>query len=92
MKISARNIFAGTITDIKLGTTTAHVTIDIGGSTIMLGEARDGMHRPGFVYVHVEDCDAVYAKALRRRSTTTLNYINYLQRNEPHYKNANFNR
>jgi hypothetical protein len=35
---------------------------------------------------------AVYARALRRRSTTALNYINYLQRNEPHYKNANFNR
>lgn len=34
MKISARNIFAGTVTDIKLGTTTAHVTIDIGGSVI----------------------------------------------------------
>jgi len=38
--------------------------LDIGGSTIMLGEARDGMHRPAFLYVHVEDCDAVFARAL----------------------------
>lgn len=34
MKLSARNVLSGTVTDIKLGTTTAHVTIDIGGSAI----------------------------------------------------------
>lgn len=34
MKISARNILSGTVTHITLGTTTAHITIDIGGSTI----------------------------------------------------------
>jgi molybdopterin-binding protein len=34
MKISARNILAGTVTDIKLGTTTAHVTLDVNGSKI----------------------------------------------------------
>ncbi len=41
-----------------------NIEIEIGGSTIMLGDARDGMHRPGFVYVYVEDCDATYEKAL----------------------------
>ena len=41
-----------------------NVELDIGGSTIMLGEARDGMHRPGFLYVHVEDCDATFERAI----------------------------
>ena len=41
-----------------------NIELDIGGSTIMLGEARDGMQRPGFLYVHVEDCDATYERAL----------------------------
>jgi molybdopterin-binding protein len=34
MRLSARNILAGTITDIKKGVTTAHVTIDVKGLTI----------------------------------------------------------
>ncbi len=37
--------------------------LDIGGSTIMIGEAREGMLRPAFLYVHVEDCDATFEKA-----------------------------
>lgn len=41
-----------------------NIELDVGGSTIMVGEARDGMHRPGFLYVHVEDCDATFEKAL----------------------------
>ena len=35
---------------------------------------------------------AIYLNALRRRSMTTLKYINHLQKNEPHFKNANFNK
>ncbi len=31
MKVSARNAFAGTIIDIKKGSTTAHVVIDVKG-------------------------------------------------------------
>ncbi|MFG1345346.1 TOBE domain-containing protein [Xanthobacter autotrophicus DSM 431] len=31
MKVSARNAFAGTIVDIKKGSTTAHVVIDVNG-------------------------------------------------------------
>jgi molybdopterin-binding protein len=34
-KISARNAFKGKIVDVKKGTTTAHVTIDIGGPIVI---------------------------------------------------------
>ena len=35
MKISARNRLKGTVIDVKKGTTTAHVRIDIGGGAIV---------------------------------------------------------
>lgn len=34
MKLSARNMLKGTITDVKKGQTTAHVRLDIGGATV----------------------------------------------------------
>jgi molybdopterin-binding protein len=34
MKLSARNVIAGTIAEVHKGQTTAHVRIDIGGSVI----------------------------------------------------------
>ncbi len=34
MKLSARNVLKGRITDVKKGQTTTHVRIDIGGSVI----------------------------------------------------------
>jgi len=35
MKLSARNILKGKITEVKKGATTTHVLIDIGGSIVM---------------------------------------------------------
>jgi len=34
MKLSARNILKGKITDVKKGATTSHIRIDIGGQTV----------------------------------------------------------
>ena len=33
MKLSARNVFEGTVKDVKKGTTTSHVFIDVKGLT-----------------------------------------------------------
>lgn len=35
MKISARNVIKGTVTEVTKGATTAHVKIDIGGGSIV---------------------------------------------------------
>jgi molybdopterin-binding protein len=34
MKLSARNVFPGKVVDVKRGTTTSHVRIDIGGTVV----------------------------------------------------------
>jgi molybdopterin-binding protein len=34
MKLSARNILRGKVVDVRRGTTTAHVQIDIGGAIV----------------------------------------------------------
>jgi len=34
MKLSARNVFPGKVIDVKRGTTTSHVRIDIGGPIV----------------------------------------------------------
>ena len=41
-----------------------HAEIRIGDSTIMLGDASEGMLRPGFVYVHVPDARESFDKAV----------------------------
>jgi molybdopterin-binding protein len=46
MRISARNVLKGTITDVKKGATTAHVTLDVNGTTVMASitnESVDGL-------------------------------------------------
>ena len=34
MKLSARNVLKGKITDVTKGATTAHIKIDVGGQTV----------------------------------------------------------
>jgi molybdopterin-binding protein len=46
VKLSARNILKGTITEVKKGQTTTHVLIDIGGSVVtssITNEAADDL-------------------------------------------------
>jgi molybdopterin-binding protein len=35
LKISARNVIRGRVVDVNLGTTTAHVKIDVGGGVVI---------------------------------------------------------
>jgi molybdopterin-binding protein len=35
MRLSARNIIKGKVLELKLGSTTAHVRIDVGGGTVI---------------------------------------------------------
>jgi molybdopterin-binding protein len=43
MKISARNQLKGKITEVKKGTTTAHVKIDIGGAIVTAAITNDSV-------------------------------------------------
>lgn len=50
-----------------------NIEIDIGGSTIMLGDGTEGAwHRTAFVYVQVADCDATYQKAVAAGATPVM--------------------
>jgi molybdopterin-binding protein len=49
MKISARNRLKGKVTDIKLGATTAHVKIDVGGSIITASITNEAVAELGLV-------------------------------------------
>ena len=66
MKISARNALPGTITAIKKGATTAHVTIDVNGMSVtasITNEAVDelGLKVGGAVTVVVKASDVMIA-------------------------------
>ncbi len=50
-----------------------NIELNIGGSTIMVTEAEsDIMHRPAFLYVHVEDCDATFKRALEAGAVSIM--------------------
>jgi molybdopterin-binding protein len=46
-KISARNALKGRIVDVKKGTTTAHVTIDVGGPIVTAAITNKSVDEPG---------------------------------------------
>jgi PhnB protein len=48
-----------------------HAEINIGGSIIMLGDATEQYRQqPAGLFIYVDDCDAVYQKALENGATT----------------------
>lgn len=47
MKLSARNRLKGKIVDVKKGTTTAHVKIDIGGQVVTAAITNDSVDELG---------------------------------------------
>ena len=47
MRISARNILKGTIVDVKMGQTTAHVLIDVGGTVITASITNESVDEMG---------------------------------------------
>ena len=66
MKISARNVFEGTVKEIKEGATTAHILIDVKGLTFtasITNEAVEdlGLHVSGKVKVIIKSSDVMVA-------------------------------
>ena len=67
MRISARNQIKGTVVEVRKGTTTSHVRVDIGGGQIMTSsitnEAVDelGIKAKGHVTVVVKASDVMIA-------------------------------
>lgn len=47
MKISARNKLKGKVVEVKKGTTTAHVKIDVGGQTVTAAITNDSVDELG---------------------------------------------
>jgi molybdopterin-binding protein len=43
LELSTRNQLHGTVTDVKLGTIMAEVTVDIGGQTVVAAVTRGGV-------------------------------------------------
>jgi molybdopterin-binding protein len=66
MKLSARNMLKGRITDLKKGATTAHVKIDIGGQTVtaaITNEAAEelGLKKDQSAYAVIKASDVMIA-------------------------------
>lgn len=47
MKLSARNVLPGTVTEIVTGAVTSHVRIDLGGSTVTAAITNDAVKELG---------------------------------------------
>ena len=66
MKISARNVFDGTVTEIKEGATTAHVVIDVKGLRVTASITNESvedlhLHVGGKVKVVIKSTDVMVA-------------------------------
>ena len=66
MKISARNVFDGTVTEIKEGATTAHVVIDVKGLHVTASITNEfvedlHLHVGGKVKVVIKSSDVMVA-------------------------------
>ncbi len=66
MRISARNALAGKIVEIKKGATTAHVVIDVSGTTVtasITNEAVDdlGLKKGDSVHAIIKSSDVMVA-------------------------------
>jgi molybdopterin-binding protein len=66
MKISARNALPGKITDIKKGTTTSHVTIDVNGVKVTASITNESVDELGLkvgdsVHAVVKSSDVMVA-------------------------------
>lgn len=67
MRISARNQLKGRIVEVTKGSTTAHVTIDVGGSTITASITNQAVDELGLavgdeVYAIVKASDVMVGK------------------------------
>jgi molybdopterin-binding protein len=47
MKLSARNVLKGTVKTVHKGATTAHVTLDVGGTTVTASITNDSVDELG---------------------------------------------
>lgn len=56
MKISARNAIPGKVTSVNKGATTAHVKIDVGGTTITASVTNEAVEE-----LQVKEGDSVFA-------------------------------
>ena len=66
MHISARNVFEGTVTEIKEGATTAHVVIDVKGLHVTASMTNESveelhLHVGGKVKVVIKSSDVMVA-------------------------------
>jgi molybdopterin-binding protein len=66
MKISARNVLEGTVKEIKEGTTTAHVLIDVKGFTVTASITNESveelhLHVGGKVKAIIKSSDVMVA-------------------------------